>query len=250
MADRLSSSILILGGTGDARALAQAAQGRFRTVTSLAGRTASPLLPPGEIRIGGFGGPDGLAAWLRRHETAAVIDATHPYAARMGWNAAAACATTGTPLLRLERAPWQRQPGDRWDEVEEWNDATTLLEGNARRVLLALGRQELEPFTRLEEIWFLIRSVEAPTALPSFAQADFIEARGPFSREDEHALLQRNGIDTIVCKNSGGTAAQAKLEAARELGLRVVMKHRPPRPSLPVALTQEDAVAWLERTVG
>ena len=241
-------TILILGGSAEAQALAGALAGRpgLKGITALAGRTAQPRRPAGALRIGGFGGAEGLADYLRAERIAAVVDATHPFAARMGWNAAQACAAAGVPLLRLERPAWLRQPGDVWDEVEDWAAAVDRLRTGARRVLLALGRQELAPFAALTEIWFLIRSVQAPEPWPPFAQAEFLPARGPFSVADERALLLEHGIDTLVCKNSGGPTG-AKLEAARALGLRVVMRRRPPRPETARADGVDQALAWLER---
>lgn len=243
MTDR---TILILGGTAEAYALARDLAGRpgLRVISSLAGRTENPRLPEGEVRIGGFGGPEGLAIYLRDTGVDAVVDVTHPFAARMGWNAAAACAATGMPLLRLERPAWVRQPGDRWDEVDDWDQAAAIVGAQSRRVLMALGRQELLPFAGLDHVWFLIRSVEVPESLGAFAQAESLLARGPFTLEGERDLLRARGIDTIVCKNSGGPA-DAKLAAAREMGLRVVIKRRPARPDTPRAAGVIEALQWL-----
>lgn len=243
---RTAKSILILGGTGEGIALADALQQLpgLRVISSLAGRVANPKLPPGEVRIGGFGGADGLAAYLRDNRISAVIDATHPFARRMGWNAAAAAETTGLPLLRYERPAWLAQPGDRWIEVDDWNDAVDVLRGSARRVFLALGRQELAPFTALDEIAFIIRAVDAPDATLQFADAEIILARGPFALADERSLLTSRRIDHLVCKNSGGSATDAKLQAARELGITVVMQRRPARPEVPQIDAVADAVAW------
>src|SRR5689334_14276439 len=156
--------LLILGGTTEGYALAAALAGLtgLRVISSLAGRTANPRLPAGETRIGGFGGPDGLAAWLRDARIAAVVDATHPFASRMGWNAAAACAATAIPLLRLERPAWQPIAGDCWHQVADWQEAAALVGRIARHALLALGRQEIAAFAPLEHVRFLIRTVDAP----------------------------------------------------------------------------------------
>jgi precorrin-6A/cobalt-precorrin-6A reductase len=243
---------LILGGTTEGYKLAEAAMTLpdLRVISSLAGRVGNPRLPVGEVRIGGYGGPAGLAAYLRQEKIDAVIDATHPFASRMGWNAAEACAETGTALLRLERPAWQPVAGDRWAQVESWPAAADALRGDAtmpaaQRVFLALGRQELGHFTALRDIWFLIRSVEAPDTGMHFAQSELLLARGPFRYEDELALLKQHRIDTIVCKNSGGDATDGKLTAARDLGLRVVMLDRPRRPDLPSAPDVPMAMAWL-----
>jgi len=245
-------TLLILGGTTEGYKLAEAAVTLpgLRVISSLAGRVGNPRLPAGEVRIGGYGGPAGLADYLRQEKVDAVIDATHPFASRMGWNAAEAAATTGIALLRLERPAWQPVAGDRWTQVESWPAAAEALRGNAtmpaaRRVFLALGRQELSHFTGLDDPWFLIRSVEAPDAAIRFAQSELLLARGPFRYEDELALLKQQRIDTIVCKNSGGTATDGKLMAARDLGLRVVMLDRPRRPDLPSAPDVPAALVWL-----
>ncbi|MDY0872843.1 cobalt-precorrin-6A reductase [Dongia rigui] len=239
--------ILILGGTGEGIALASALTslpGR-RVISSLAGRVANPKLPPGEVRIGGFGGVEGLAAYLRENKIRAVIDATHPFARRMGWNAAAASQTTNTPLLRFERPAWMPQPGDHWIDVADWDEAVNVLRGKARRVFLALGRQELAPFTALKDIAFVIRAVDAPDADLAFADAEIVLARGPFKLADERVLLQSRGIDHLVCKNSGGDATDAKLQAARELGVTVIMQRRPPRPDVPKVSDVQAAVDWV-----
>jgi precorrin-6A/cobalt-precorrin-6A reductase len=242
-----SPSVLILGGTTEAYDLASAlvARGGLRVVTSFAGRTKSPRLPAGDWRSGGFGGADGLADYLRAEKFDAVIDATHPFAAAMAFNATEACAQEGVKLLRLERAPWRPGPGDRWTEVETLDEAAAILRRGAKRVLMAVGRQELAPFVPLDEIWFQIRSVEAPEPMPAFEHYELLLSRGPFDVTSERALLRDKRIDTIVCKNSGGTATQAKLIAARDLGIKVIMKCRPPRPDLPIAYTIDDAIAWL-----
>lgn len=239
--------ILILGGTGEGIALAQALQDLAETevISSLAGRVANPKLPPGEVRIGGFGGPAGLAAYLRDNAIAALIDATHPFARRMGWNAAEAVAAAQIPILRYERPAWVAQPGDRWIEVDDWDQAVEMLRRSARRVFLALGRQELAPFTALADIAFVIRSVEPPDARIVFKNAEIILARGPFRHDDERALLQSRQIDHVVCKNSGGGATDAKLQAARELGITVIMQQRPPRPHVPNVSSIAAALNWV-----
>jgi len=166
----------------------------------------------------------------------------------MGWNAAEGCAAAGVPLLRLERPPWSPQTGDAWVSVQDWKEAVTVLRAvGARRVFLALGRQDLEPFTELLDTWVLIRSVEAPDPMPRFPQAEVLLARGPFSLDEETTLLRDKAIDALVCKNSGGTATAAKLAAARALGVRVIMRERPERPdTVPVVPTVAAALAWLD----
>jgi precorrin-6A/cobalt-precorrin-6A reductase len=244
----MTTNLLILGGTAEATKLAGLLVGRpgLRIVSSLAGRTTAPHLPPGEVRIGGFGGHAGLSGFLRDETIDVVVDATHPFATRMGWNADRACAAAAIPLLRLERPAWLQQPGDRWDEFDTWEEAAQLLRRQSRRVLLALGRQNLAPFADLGDVWCLIRSVDRPEPPPAMANAAFISSRGPFTLEAELALLSDNEVDTIVCKNSGGPAGYAKIEAARALGLGVVMLRRPLRPDLPWVTSPEDAAVWLE----
>ncbi|MFP4280610.1 MAG: cobalt-precorrin-6A reductase [Halochromatium sp.] len=244
--------LLILGGTTEGYALAEALSERsdLRVVSSLAGRTEQPRRPCGESRIGGFGGIPGLIDYLRAQRLDAVIDATHPFAATMGWNAAAACDALGLPLLRLERPAWQPQPGDDWQQIDDWPAAVAALQrSGARRVLLAVGRQELAPFAALDAVSFLIRAVSAPRPLPAFKDARVLLARGPFTLVDERALLADERIDTIVCKNSGGAATAAKLRAARELGVRVIMRQRAPRPPTTLATDVQAALAWLDTNV-
>lgn len=248
MAAMTRLSVLILGGTTEGHALASALAGRadMRVVSSLAGRTANPRLPPGEVRVGGFGGAGALASYLAEQKMNAVVDATHPFAAVMGRNAADGCKKAGVPLLRLERPAWQPAPGDDWTQVDDWDAAAHILGKQSRRVLLAVGRQELAPFARLDDVWFLVRSVEAPDPMPPFRQVELLLTRGPFTLAGERDLLRARRIDAIVCKNSGGAATDAKLMAARELGLKVVMRRRPHRPEVPAVASVEDAVAWIE----
>jgi precorrin-6A/cobalt-precorrin-6A reductase len=248
MSTASTATILILGGTTEGYALAGALADRpdLRVVTSLAGRTPNPRRPAGALRIGGFGGVEGLAAYLTGKRVAAVIDATHPFAATMGSHAAQACADLGVPLLRLARPAWEPGAGDRWESVDDWYGAVVALRNlGARRVLLAVGRQELSPFAILDDVWFLVRCVSRPDPLPAFAHAELLLDRGPFQLDAERALLERHRIDCIVCKNSGGSASAAKLQAARECGIPVVMRERPPRPALPTAPDVAAALDWL-----
>jgi len=246
-------NLLVLGGTSEGFALARVLgdEKGLRIISSLAGVTANPRLPRGEVRVGGFGGSDGLTEYLRHNRIGGVVDATHPFAATIGGNAERACRQAGVPLLRLERPAWSPGPGDCWIEVADWAEAADVVARTARRVLLAIGRRELVPFAALAQIWFLVRAVEAPNPMPGFAQAELMLARGPFSLEDERRLLTEHRVDTIVCRNSGGSAAAAKLVAARELGLRVVLRRRPPRPAgLPCVYSVSEAVAWVHALSG
>jgi len=223
------AKILILGGTAEARALAGMLKGHDVTL-SLAGRTASPAAHPVPVRTGGFGGAPGLADHLRAEGVERLVDATHPYAARISANAAEAARQTGIPLLALRRPAWARQPGDDWTEVDDAPAAVVALGAAPRRVFLALGRQEARAFEAAPQHAYLIRSVdpiEPPLAVP---RAESLLARGPFEAAAEHALLAARGIEAIVAKNSGGAATYGKIAAARALGLPVILLRRPALP--------------------
>ncbi|HEY3710713.1 MAG TPA: cobalt-precorrin-6A reductase [Amycolatopsis sp.] len=238
-------SVLVLGGTAEARALAAELHDRdFRVVSSLAGRVARPRLPVGEVRVGGFGGVDGLAAWLREHEIKAVIDATHPFAERISANAFAAAEQTGVPLLRLERPGWQEGQGDRWHWARDLAEAAALLPGLGRRVFLTSGRQGLAAFASLDELWFLIRCVDPPEP-PLPPHHEVLLDRGPYEVDSERALITKHRVNVLVTKDSGGAMTAAKLTAARELGVPVVIVRRPPRPATTVAADVAEAVEWV-----
>lgn len=233
--------ILVLGGTAEARELATALDAAGVPVTtSLAGRTRVPAALPGAVRVGGFGGAAGLAGWLREAGAAAVVDATHPFAATMAGNAAAACAATGVPLLRLVRPGFVPVAGDRWTWVGSLPEAATALDALGTRALITTGRQELGPFAQVRA-WALLRSIEPP-APPLPARHEVLLARGPFSLSQERGLLERRGIDVVVTKDSGGS--DAKLVAARELGVPVVVVARPAAPGTETVATVAGAVAW------
>ncbi len=235
-------SVLVLGGTGEARALAAAlSTDGVDVVSSLAGRVADPLLPVGDVRVGGFGGAGGLADWLRAHGTTAVVDATHPFAARITDHAARACTATGVRLLRLQRPGWSPQPGDDWRWADSLAQAATMAHGT---VFLTTGRQGIGAFAALPGR-VLVRSVDPPTE-PLPAGATLLLARGPFSVDDERALLTGHGVDVVVTKDSGGHMTEAKLTAARELGIKVVLVRRPPLPAgVDVVDTVAAAHAWV-----
>ena len=243
------ATILILGGTREARDLAGllAGQPGLRVVSSLAGRVRDPALPAGEVRIGGFGGADGLADWLRDQRVDAVVDATHPFARTISANAAAACAATGVPLLGLAREPWTAGPGDRWHEVDSLSGAAALLPALGRRVFLTTGRQGLAAFADLDRLWFLIRCVDPPSgAMPAASMV--LLARGPYARQAELGLMRHHAIDVLVTKNSGGSLTAGKLAAARDLGIPVVMVRRPVTAAAPAsAAAVDDAVSWVLR---
>jgi len=237
--------VLVLGGTTEGRALASAcaAMPGIEVISSLAGRTRSPLLPAGEVRIGGFGGVDGLAGFLRDRGIDAVVDATHPFAATMTEHAVAASALTGVPLLVLRRAGWAEQPGDVWHRVADLATAADLVPGLGERVFLTTGRQSIAAFAGVDACWFLSRSVEPPVP-PLPQRVEVLLDRGPFTLEGERAVLAEHRIDVLVTKDSGGSAA--KLGAARERGLPVVLVDRPPLPlATETAPSVEAALDWL-----
>ncbi|MFC9252156.1 cobalt-precorrin-6A reductase [Amycolatopsis thailandensis] len=236
--------LLILGGTGEARELATALveQGEH-VVSSLAGRVARPKLPDGETRVGGFGGPEGLARWLTENDVDAMIDATHPFAERIGANAAEAARSTGTPLLRLARPGWTEQPGDTWHWADDLDHAARLLPALGERVFLTSGRQGLAAFAGLG-LWFLIRCVDPPEA-PLPRRHEVLLDRGPYTVERERALMERHGVQVLVTKDSGGAMTAAKLTAARGLGLPVVVVRRPRRPETASVTSVRDALTWI-----
>jgi precorrin-6A/cobalt-precorrin-6A reductase len=243
-----SKKLLILGGTGDAQQLAAATQqiSGLTVISSLAGRTQQPILPIGQVRTGGFGGEQGLIDYLRNHEIALVIDATHPFARQISGNAAAAARVCGLPFLIFERSAWQSIPTDHWIEVADHAAAADLLPKLAQRVFLTIGRQEIGLYAHLTDLWFLMRSIDPPdrTVMPP---GEILLAKGPFDIAAERELLLKYDIQAIVSKNSGGTATYAKIVAARELGLPVVMIQRPPAPNGDRAATLEQAIKWIQQ---
>jgi precorrin-6A/cobalt-precorrin-6A reductase len=243
---RRKKRVLILGGTSEAIALATtlAEHPDLEITTSLAGRTQKPAVP-GLVRSGGFGGTDGLVDYLQGQQIHALIDATHPFAARMSWNAVAAAIAVSIPHLMLVRPPWQRKEGDHWIEVEHNAAAAAALPGLANRVFLTIGRQELSAYASLKEIWFLMRTIDPPNATAAIPKGLLLLARGPFSIENERSLLSKHRIEAIVSKNSGGEATHAKIIAAREMNLPVVMVQRPSVPETAKAETIPEAVRWL-----
>ena len=243
MSRDLAIRALILGGTTEAVQLAQACAAipELEITTSLAGRTRAPAAPPGAVRVGGFGGVDGLGRYLRTQAIDRLVDATHPFARQIGRHAVQACRAAGVPRLRLLRPPWQREPGDRWTEVESLAEAARRLPQRAR-VFLSVGRSDLCAFAALQH-WFLVRTIEP--AERCLAHARWLAERGPFHLEDELALLRAHKVDVVVTKASGGEATYAKLAAARQLGLPVIMVRRPPPPPGPVVDSVAAALAWL-----
>lgn len=232
----------MLGGTTEARELARLAAGddRFEGTLSLAGMTRSPAPSPLENRIGGFGGADGLADYLRRNGIDVLVDATHPFASTISANAVAAAAAAGIPCIAVLRPAWEEVPGDRWVHVPDIGSAADALGKEPRRVFLTIGRKDLAPFRDGARHSYVVRSVDPPPSDLLPPNATVIAARGPFALADEERLFRDHRIDTIVTKNSGGPATAAKLAAARNLGIPVVMVDRPP-PAGPALPTVEDA---------
>jgi precorrin-6A/cobalt-precorrin-6A reductase len=246
--------ILILGGTAEARELAAGLDAAGVAVTSsLAGRVQRPRLPAGETRIGGFGGPEALARWIGEHGVRAVIDATHPFAQRISASAAQACPQAGVALLRLERPGWSERTGDSWQWVGDLDAAAAAVAlagprpgGRAagrRRVLLTTGRQGLAAFADVDDAWFLVRCVDPPQP-PLPRHHELLLDRGPYTLEGELALVDQHRIDLVVTKDSGGPHTVAKLDAARERGLPVVVVRRPPRLDVPTVTTVQEALEW------
>jgi precorrin-6A/cobalt-precorrin-6A reductase len=239
--------VLILGGTTEASALAHllAQDARFEATLSLAGRTTTPRPQPIATRIGGFGGADGLARYIVEHRIAAVIDATHPYADQMSANAVAACRSTGVPLASLIRTAWTAKPGDVWQNVASTQAAVAALGPTRCCVFLTVGRQELHVFASAPQHHYVARLIEPPQQADLPPDLVLLRQRGPFDLEAERHLLNEQKIDVIVSKNSGGSATYAKIEAARELGLPVIMIARPDKPAGHAVASPEEAAAWL-----
>ena len=282
MSDALADrTVLILGGTGEARALAEQLDGLggVRVLSSLAGRVARPKLPIGEVRIGGFGGPERLAAWLADEGVACVVDATHPFAQRISASAAQASAASVVPMLRLQRPGWTERPGDRWHWVDSLDEAAALLPSLKRRgpdadqhddgtggrrrhgsdgpradapirVFLTTGRQGLGAFRDSADAWFLIRCVDPPDPDDLPPHHELLLDRGPYTLEGELGRIDRHAIDVIATKDSGGDLTVAKLDAARERGLPVVVVRRPPGPDVPTVDAVDAATAWVAGQLG
>ena len=235
------SRILILAGTGEARELANALHAKgVDVVTSFAGVTKDPLLPAGEIHVGGFGGTTGFVEYLAKSKFTSVVDATHPFAAQMSRQAHEACLQLHMPLLRLERPAWNPQTGDRWQHVTSIQEAADILPTDAR-VLLTTGHRGLEAFLDRADLSGVIRTIEPPkTALPP--HWTLLLDRPPHRLDDEMRLLESAHITHLVCKNAGGAATAAKLEAARNAGVAVVIIARPEKPKCHVISSVAEAL--------
>jgi precorrin-6A/cobalt-precorrin-6A reductase len=241
----MTKRVLILGGTGDAAALAAQASEipGIEVISSLAGRTQNPISPDGAVRIGGFGGATGLADYLRNRPIHLLIDATHPFAAQITHNASIAAAAVGIPFLMLNRPAWEKTVGDRWIEVPDNATAATVLP--AQRIFLTIGRQELSAFAHCSDHWFLMRMIDPPAPDTDVPNGEILLQRGNFYLEDERELLQKYSIGAIVSKNSGGDATYAKIIAAREMNIPVVVVQRPVMPEGDTVTCVEDALRWM-----
>lgn len=237
--------ILLLGGSADATRLAALLAGAgMDAVFSYAGRVSEPTAQPLPTRIGGFGGVNGLTAYLREEGITHLIDATHPFAAGMSRNAVLAAEATGIRLVALERAPWQPMPGDRWHRVAGVAEAVEALPARGARVFLAIGRQNIADFAAKPENMYLLRFIEAPAAIP-LPDHVALAGRGPFTEAGDRALMAQHGITHLVAKNAGGAATRGKIDAARALGIPVIMIDRPDIPARPRLETAEEVMQWL-----
>lgn len=219
-------------------------------ILSYAGRVASPREQPVAVRVGGFGGAEGLAAFLRDNGIGQVIDATHPFAARISRNAVRACTMAEVPLCTFERPPWMAEPQDDWTPVPNVPAAVAALEGSGKRVFLAIGRQHLGNFAHLAQHRFLTRLVDAPSADFPLQEAGVVVARGPFRLEDDLRLMRAHGTELLVAKNAGGAGAEAKILAARALGIPVIMIDRPKLPERLVRGSIAEVMDWLHARLG
>ncbi|WP_270730856.1 cobalt-precorrin-6A reductase [Shimia sp. Alg240-R146] len=239
------TKLLILGGTTEASLLARAVADRgVDAVFSYAGRVAAPKTQPVPTRIGGFGGVVGFANYIQQHNITHVVDATHPFAAQMSWNAYHGCEAAGVPLVAFSRPVWTAGDGDNWTHVANIDGAVSTLRGPARRVLLALGKQSVSAFASKPQHHYILRLVDVPQIAPDLPSHSIVVSRGPFDVAGDRALMQSHGVDLVICKNSGGVGAEAKLFAARELGVPVVMIDRPEVPTRQEMSTIKSVLDW------
>ncbi|MCA8926742.1 MAG: cobalt-precorrin-6A reductase [Alphaproteobacteria bacterium] len=238
--------LLILGGTTEASALARAvAEHGLDGTLSYAGRVERPRAQPIPVRTGGFGGPDGLAQWLRAHGITHLIDATHPFAARMSRNALLAAGIAGVKPIALTRPAWTAAPGDRWIHVPDVATAVAALDGPPQRIMLAIGRMHLAAFAARPQHHYLLRLVDEPQEPPPVPDHTVVVDRGPFTAADDQRLMQSHRIGLVVSKNAGGSGARSKITAARALGLPVLMIDRPALPPRTEVTTVREVLAWI-----
>jgi len=239
--------LLILGGTGEAAELARNLPSGIDVMTSWAGRTKTAPNLPGMVRIGGFNGAEGLRDFLLENKFDAVIDATHPFAAKISAHAAQACKEADIPRLTLLRPPWEKREGDHWVMVESLEDAAAKLPELGRRPLLTIGRQNLGIFTPVQDAHFFVRLIEPPAAALPLKNYSVLTGRPPFSLEEEQEHLRFEEIDLLITKQSGGNATYAKIEAARIAKIPVLMIERPAPPPGETVSSIEACIEWLNR---
>lgn len=242
----MTPNILVLGGTTEATALChRLSEAGLSGTISFAGRVERPVRQPLPQRVGGFGGVPGLCEYLRKNAITHLVDATHPFAAQMSANAIDAAAQTKVPLIALTRAPWTAQDGDHWRHVPDIAGAVAALDRPPARVMLAVGRMHLPDFAPNPQHFYLLRLVDPPKTPPPFPDHHIVVDRGPFTRAGDLALMQDHRIDLVVSKNSGGKGAAAKLAAARQLGLPLIMIDRPTIAPRPEAHGVQAVMDWL-----
>lgn len=241
----MSGPILILGGTGDGRKLAQlVAAANIKATISLAGATRAPIEQPLPTRIGGFGGAEGFTQYVTDHNIRAVVDATHPFAHRISNRTAHLCQSHNIPYLQVLRPAWSSQKGDQWTLIDAEEDAARII-GMRTTVFLATGRQTLERFKNLQGRRVICRQIDPPSKPFPFEGGEYLIGRPPFSMLDETMLFKQLGVDWLIVKNAGGEASRTKLDASRALKLRVAMINRPEQPDAPRVQTPQEALEWI-----
>lgn len=249
----MTDNLLILGGTGEAGALAHGVRARFgdgmTVTTALAGRTRRPGPIAGHVRIGGFGGASSLASYLVEQRIDRLVDATHPFAVEISRAAREAAERTGVPRLLLLRPPWRRHALDRWIEVDSVEAAALVVGRVGKCAWLTVGSGSLDAFAAAPAVRFVVRMIDPPRDTLGLPDHEIVLGRGPFALAEERRMLERYGIEVLVCKASGGAATEAKLIAARERGLPVIMVRRPPREPGPAVSSVEAALDWLGGSV-
>jgi precorrin-6A/cobalt-precorrin-6A reductase len=240
--------VLVLGGTSEASALVArlASWPEINATLSLAGRTRKPAVPPIPLRVGGFGGVEGLRAYLVAEQVDAVIDATHPFAVHISANASAACRSTGIPIGTMTRPPWKPESGDQWIEVQNVEAAVSVLGQEPKRVFLTTGRLQLAAFSAAPQHTYIVRTIDPPDDIDLLPSHRLILARGPFTESDEENLIRKENISILVTKNSGGDATYAKIAAARALKIPVVMIQRQLIINEVELPTVEAALSWIQ----
>jgi precorrin-6A/cobalt-precorrin-6A reductase len=245
----MTPNLLILGGTTEATALCRRlADVGLRGTCSFAGRVDRPARQPLPQRVGGFGGVEGLARYLEDHQVTHVVDATHPFAEQISSHAMTACAQMRVPLAALTRPPWQAQAGDQWTRVPGIAGAVEALDRAPARVMLAVGRMHLDAFAPNPQHFYLLRLLDPPKAPLPFPNHRVIVDRGPFTLDGDRSLMEANEIEIVVSKNSGGSGAVAKIEAARALGLPVIMIDRPAMPQRLCLHQIDEVLGWVSHS--